>query len=892
MEGDPQHLFHEDYYLFQVRTTGHTRPLDHYLEIGWKEARNPHPLIDARYYLSKNPDVAGETVSPLLHYVLHGAEEERDPHPLFDTVFYRQSLAEKGVLIPPGTNPLRFFLDTWADNLVDPHPLFNSEFYLLNNPDIADSGEIPLLHFLLSGVWEARSPHPVYPRTFMADDPAVRARKLNPFLIWLETREGSNEGGLLEFLQWRYDRDVEQWVLLDVRLNDGEPSQSTLEALAALVHKLAGQRVTSPDPEISIILPVHNQLHHTLGCLYSLLQSKTKHSFEVIVADDCSTDATKDLLPKLALGPIRYLRTARQLGFADNCTQAADKASGDYLVFLNNDTIVLPRWLDELIATFHYQADQGPVGMACSKLIYPDGRLQEAGGMIYREGTTANYGWGESAVAPAFNFVRDVDYGSGASVSIRRDLWESLAGFDGRYRPAYYEDTDLAMQVRQAGFRVLYNPHSVAVHFEGASHGRDITAGQKRFQRRNRDRFFLKWRRELAAFRPQPRRPYRDPVHEKRNTVLVIDACTPTPDRDSGSIDTLNYLKSLLKFGYRVIFVPQNCVYFGAYTRNLQSLGIECAYGPGKHSLQEAIGAYVREADIVLMFRHDVVRESLPTIRALAPAAKLIFEAVDLHHLREIRAAELSGDATAMDEALKTRELELAAMGTCDASIVLSQYEVDYLHREAPAIPLHHIPIARAEPALEPKAFAERKNILFIGGFQHPPNRDGLLWFHQEVWPGLLERGFQEDLVIVGGDMPKDIENLAGPQVRVLGQLPDVNDLFGSCRMSIAPLRYGAGLKGKVISSLSYGLPCVTTGIGAEGAPFEDHCDLLIADEPQDFQLAILSLMNDQLLWERLSQHGKLFFREHFSLQGFEKRLQDLLDEVCQPDLAARSATR
>jgi len=888
MKADPSILFHDRYYLSQIGSIGRMAPFDHYLETGWKQALDPHPLIDGGFYFAKNPDVAKAGVPPLVHYVLHGAAEGRDPHPLFDTAYYRKRLAERDIVIPVGHNPLCFLLDTWFDNRVDSHPLFSGAFYLENNPDVADAGEVPLLHFLLHGVWEQRSPHPIYPRTFMANDSGVAARRLNPFLTWLKMREDSEEIELEDFLRWRYDRKVERWILLDARLQGREPTGAVETALARAVRKLAGGHSVGENPEVSILVPVYNQVHHTLGCLYSLLRSKTRYSFEIIVADGCSTDATAELLPKLIVGPIRYLRSRERLDFAENCTHAAERARGKYLVLLNNDTIVLPEWLDTLMDTFDCGAAELPVGLACSKLIYPDGSLQEAGGLLYREGTAANYGWGGNPAAPAYNFVRDVDYGSGASLAIRRRLWEELGGFDERYRPAYYEDTDLAMRVRRAGYRVVYQPLSTVVHFEGVSHGRDEKVGRKRFQRRNRDRFFMKWRKELAVFRPQPRKPYRLPFHDGRPTALVIDACTPTADRDSGSVDTVNYLRALLKFGWRVVFIPQNSVFFENYTRNLQSLGVECTYGAGMRSLQEAIGAYAEDADVVFMFRHDVVREALPTLKALAPDARRVFETVDLHHLRETREAELTGDETALSEARKTKELELAAMKACDATIVLSEYELEYLRREVSGVALYHIPIARTQPSTEGLPVSERKDILFIGGFRHPPNVDGMLWFMEEVWPKFLSSGFSERLIVVGGDLPPEIEALHGPRVRVRGHVPDVEDLFASCRFSIAPLRYGAGLKGKVVSSLGHGLPCVTTPVGAEGAPFEDRRDLLIAESPDDFNTAMLSLLRDRALWQALASQGKSFFRERFSIGSFERRLADLLRDLEPTDVSGR----
>ena len=295
----------------------------------------------------------------------------------------------------------------------------------------------------------------------------------------------------------------------------------------------------SDAPRASIVIPVHGQLAHTLACLQALAAHPPATACEVIVVDDCSPDETASVLA--AIDGLRLHRRASNGGFIAACNDGAALARGETLVFLNNDTVPQPGWLDALLDTFQAHPRAGLVG---AQLLYPDGRLQEAGGVVFADGSAWNLGRFESPDDPRFAYVRDADYVSGAAIAIPRGLFEAIGGFDDRYAPAYYEDTDLAFKVRASGHRVLYQPASRVVHVEGVTSGTDTSSGTKAYQVRNQVLFTERWATELMLH-PARAEPTAASVSGSRPQVLLIDALTAATDAISittlrGKVDVAN----------------------------------------------------------------------------------------------------------------------------------------------------------------------------------------------------------------------------------------------------------------------------------------------------------------------------------------------------------------
>ena len=620
---------------------------------------------------------------------------------------------------------------------------------------------------------------------------------------------------------------------------------------------------TSGQPRASVVIPVHGAFPHTLACLRALAAHPPAVPFEVIVVDDASPDDTVARLGQVA--GVRVHARATNGGFIAACNEGAALARGDWLVFLNNDTVPQPGWLDALLRTFDTHSDVGLVG---AKLVYPDGRLQEAGGVVFADGAGWNYGRGEDPADCRYAYLRDADYLSGAAIALPRSLFERLGGFDVRYAPAYYEDTDLAFAVRAAGLRTLFQPAAVVVHDEGGTAGTNLASGPKAAQVRNQAVFAAKWADALARQLPAGTLPTPARLHRDRPQILVVDALTPQPDRDSGSVRLVNLMRLLRDEGAHVVFLPALDRADGPYTEALQAQGIECWHAPWSGGIPAWLRAHGPRFHAAMVSRHYVASEVFPLLRRHAPQARLLFDTVDLHFLRERRAAELAGDAAALRAADATRARELALIGMADATFVVSEAEHALLAREAPDARVRVLSNLHVLPAPGPGREG-RRDLLFVGGFRHPPNVDAVRWFVEAVFPrvraALPGIGFH----CIGGDVPPAIAALAGIDgVQVHGHVPDLRPWLDGSVAAVAPLRYGAGVKGKINEAMAHGLPVVGTPAAVEGMHLVDGHDVLVGADAEAFAAAIVRLHGDADLWARLARHGRDNVARHFSLDA------------------------
>ena len=663
-----------------------------------------------------------------------------------------------------------------------------------------------------------------------------------------------------------------------------------IQAASSIDPALALTRISIPSveqPTVSVVIPVYGKIEFTLRCLLSISDRLPKASIEVIVIDDCSPDDSLTLLRQVK--GIRLEENAANLGFLRSCNKGASIARGEFVYMLNNDTEVTDGWLDELLATFDEFSDTGLVG---SKLVYPDGRLQEAGGVIWRDASAWNYGRMQDPSEPSYNYAREVDYCSGASIMVPKKLWDQLGGFDEHYLPAYCEDSDLALKIRALGLRVLYQPASTIIHYEGVSSGTDLSQGVKAHQVDNTRKLYTRWREQLL--RHQEPGVDADKAKDRcaQRRVLVLDHCTPTPDQDSGSITVTNLLLLLREMNFQVTFIPEdNFCYVPRYTVDLQRVGIEVLYAPYVSSVEQHLREYGDRYDLAFLFRPSVIERNLKALRKYAPRSKLLYHTIDLHFLRMSREAELLNDSAKLKAAAEMKQRELDFIRIADASIVHSTTEFDLIKPEVPDSKIHIFPVILdiRRPAM---TFAQRRNIAFVGGYQHTPNVDAVQFFANDVMPLLRERLKGVCFYAIGSKPPPEVQSLASEDVVVTGYVEDLDSLLDRMRVSVAPLRFGAGIKGKIGTTMSIGLPTVGTSIAVEGMSLTAGSNILVADDAPAIANAVVRLYQDSQLWQSVSDRSLEFAKHAWGAEAAWKTLAGVLFDIDLPVVRGTRALR
>jgi len=634
--------------------------------------------------------------------------------------------------------------------------------------------------------------------------------------------------------------------------------------------RLKYQNLVPISPTITVIIPVFNQIEYTLNCLLSLSLTEDKTDYEIIIADDASTDKTQQLL--MNIKGIRYRRNPSNKGFIANCNEAAKGANGRYIVFLNNDTVPHKYWLDNLLATF---LDHPGTGLAGSKLILPNGKLQEAGSVIWADGSAMNYGRDRDPQEGRVNYVCEVDYVSGASIMLPKDLWDVVGGFDTKYQPAYYEDVDLAFKVRKAGYKVVYQPFSQITHLEGGSNGTDLQKGIKRFQVLNQEKFYDTWKDIIISHGTKEETPdYLQRDRHSKGHILFIDDGTPKPDHYAGDVLSEFYMATLRRDGYSVTFLPHiDLRYADGYTQALQKKGVECIYQPFTSS-EQYIRKFGMQFDFVVVSRANVATEIIDTVKTYCPHAKIIFNTIDLHFLRIKRASQIA--ETNHDLARNAMETELSVIQEVDCTLVVSNAEKNILTGLAPHAQVQVVPFPADVHEIK-NGFDKRRDVVFLGGFMHEPNVDAVSFFAREVWPVVKKSLPEARFVIAGADVTKEIKQLESESIRVIGFVKDLANLFETAKLSVAPIRYGAGIKGKVLTSLGYGVPCVATNIASEGIGAINEISVLIANTPQEHVAAVKRLYSDSVLWNTLSKNGQDLIQDKYSRATVASSLLNVL---------------
>ena len=622
-------------------------------------------------------------------------------------------------------------------------------------------------------------------------------------------------------------------------------------------------------PRASLIILAYSNPQLLEGCLRSLSGDQSAVSREVIVL---LNGASPEMLQFAAddRSGLTILHSPVNLGFAGGCNFAARSARGEYLVLLNDDTEVEAGWLDSLVDLADRHRDAGAIGC---RIVFPDGRLQEAGSVIWSDGSTMPIGRGLDPDLPRFRVVREVDFVSACALLIRHSTWRTAGGLCEDYHPAYYEDVDLCMTIRQIGQRVLYAPESTVRHYESSS---SDPAFRTFLIRRNQTIFRIKWAAALTEFeRAEPESPpsvARADLRARRghHRVLIVDDRLPDPTVGSGFGRLDEAIDTLAAARYGIDFYPvDRCV---TPANRLWRRGV-CV-------IDLELDVHLSQPDLI----YDVVILSRPhnferyaaLVRRQQPQAALIYDAEALFHIRLQRQVAFVPDPALADsirsEAERMRHLESGVRRAADAVICVSREEAEYVEQFPGDAKVFFVPPFVSSARWTVNDFDRRSGAVFVAGWlagDGSPNVDAICWFVAEVLP-LIRRAVPDfHTIVTGAAPPGTVARLGCAWVHVVGHVAELSALYDRARVAVAPVRFGAGVKVKTLEALQYGVPVVATEVGAEGLGVEGSAAVRISDTAAGFADAVVSLVTDRAAWHAardsilpslraLDQHGTM----------------------------------
>jgi O-antigen biosynthesis protein len=650
-----------------------------------------------------------------------------------------------------------------------------------------------------------------------------------------------------------------------------EYGRSCLTALLATDHKIIF--AVTGVPQVSIIVVLRNKAHLSLLC-FKALREAVDVPYELIIIDNHSNDETQRLLDRCSGAKI--IRNTHNLGFGDACMQGSNCAQGELLCFLNNDALLAVGTLKFAICDF----SDPTVGCVGGKILLASGELQEAGSIVWSDGSAVGYGRGDDPSSPQYNFRRSVDYCSGAFLLTRRSLFVELGGFDSCYSPAYYEDTDYCMKVWQRGYKVMYEPRSTVHHYESASSG-DNEAARPRMAA-NRRIFVDRWASVLNGHStPSSTNVLRARLASESSglRVLYIDDRVPHRSLGAGFPRSNDILGELVKQAHHVTCVPFS---FPFESANAEYIDIKREIELlDYHKTSRAVfQRYVSLAHIVWISRpHNLIRFLDDVVESGEMSAKLIFDMEAIFSDRERLSIDLTHRRIppAIMDSRMHREFVLAK--SADAVVVVSERDQDRL-RNADVCNVQVLGhCLEAKPTM--RAFCERSSFLFVGAVHGPqsPNGDSMEVFCREIWPGVRAKTGAE-LVIAGFGTDYYLGSLAQDGIRVIGPVADLAPLYDKARVVVVPTRYAAGIPFKAHEAAAFGVPMVVSALIGQQLQWQEDTEVLVASNAQDFVQKCNRLFTDITLWKELRVNGLTRVICELSRQSFGRKVAEIVRSV------------
>jgi putative sugar O-methyltransferase len=621
-------------------------------------------------------------------------------------------------------------------------------------------------------------------------------------------------------------------------------------------------------PDFSIIVIAGPTLT-TLGVIHSIVSDLSPFTAEVTVIDI----GAKDVSPIAFSGrdDVTYCPFPPGTSPVLAAQQALHKMRGNNVVILERGLSVRPGFFEAIAKGLAVN------GALAAKVVSKNGDVQSMGGRFARH-------LPESAItlktpgSDASNLSsKRVDFSLRVLIA-RASLLATAGGLNVEYKSLHGAFADFGAQMQKWNERYFYMPQAAVVE-------NTPPLEQDREAERRDD-----WMRFVTTHPAEIDKSELsfDKNRHKSPILLYVDADTPTPDQNAGSIEALNLMRIFFDLGYELMFVPEsNFIHRGKYTDHLLLLGIDAVWYPRYSSIEEILRELGERIETVVLCRAYIAEKYIDLVRTFAPSAKIVFNMVDVHFMRLEREAALTSNKALAIEAADMKKSEYASIAKSDATIVVSSFEQQLLSKEIPGAKVHLIPLVREVPKeLDVPGFDARADMMFVGTYQHPPNVDAVVFFAKEVWPLVRARVPDARFLIVGSQVTPVVEKLAGAGIEVLGFVEDLDPLMARCRLSVAPLRFGAGIKGKVGTALQAGLPTVATTIAVEGTPIIPGEHVLVADTPEDFAEAVVRAYTDPALWNALSKAGFQFVKDDYSFETNIRRITTLLEDVgASPDV-------
>lgn len=629
---------------------------------------------------------------------------------------------------------------------------------------------------------------------------------------------------------------------------------------------------THAKPKISVVLVLFNQAELTYACLRSLLASN-EVDFEVVIVDNASSDDTKALLERLR--GVNVLTNESNMHFLDGANQGAGAANGELLLFLNNDAEVLPDTLSAAAACIESNPSFGAV---TARIIRPDGQLQEAGCYILRDGSTFGFGVSDEPFDDRYAAQRICDYGSGAFLLTRLNLFRELSGFDRDYAPAYFEDVDYCARLLKAGYVTVYTPRAVVFHAEKSSSAKrtsaeTMTAHNKRIFRR----------KHRAYLRVKPFPPLLNSSTPAQNKIIIIDNDYPLASEGQGFPRAELLLNGILQGGFQTVFLALNQKKVPLITapgKNLKLIAVS-----GELELEARLAEHAAGAKAIVvsrspnMERFKSVADFVPSI---SPSTKIIFDAEALFARRSILEAEVLRGITLSDSeksGILQKELELAD----ETDMVLTVSETEAQSFRNFGVRDVRILSHGVKTRVDVPGFNQRNGLLMVGPVltAETPNADGLKWFLGEVFPLLLAR-LEGNIAFhhAGRLEVAELRLVTGKYFTSFGMVENLAAIYDAHRVFVAPIRFGAGIPIKVIEAAAAGVPVVATPLLAEQLDWKADEELLVASSAGEFSAACLRLLGDEKLWQHISQRARERVRREYSSDKFQAELQNILQQL------------